>query len=225
MPKIKHKRFQQVAEFDHVLEWTTYPHGAGFSKDVWRNSIFKNDQPITLELACGKAEYTTGLAAMNPHSNHIGVDIKGNRLWVGAQKALDQSLSNAAFLRAYIGHLGHYIEDHSVNNIWIVFPDPQLKKDRKKLTASRFLDLYQRLLIPGGRVHLKTDSPELFEFTLEQIVEHTLTLNYVSDNIYAQDTPNSQEDACPQGLRDIQTYYEKMHLKKGRIIKCISFSF
>lgn len=225
MPKIKHKRFQQVAEFDHVIEWTSYPHGEGFQKDIWRTSIFKNDQPLVLELACGKAEYTTGLAERNPQYNYIGVDIKGNRLWVGAQKAIDLSLTNAAFLRAYIGHLDHYIEDHTVQDIWIVFPDPQLKKDRKKLTATRFLDLYKRLLIPGGRVHLKTDSPELFEFTIEQLKAHNLKEVYISENIYSQDVNTVPDQVGPVGLREIQTYYEKMHLKKGRIIRCISFSF
>jgi len=146
-------------------------------------------------------------------------------LWVGAQKAIDLSLTNAAFLRAYIGHLDHYIEDHTVQDIWIVFPDPQLKKDRKKLTATRFLDLYKRLLIPGGRVHLKTDSPELFEFTIEQLKAHNLKEVYISENIYSQDVNTVPDQVSPVGLREIQTYYEKMHLKKGRIIRCISFSF
>jgi tRNA (guanine-N7-)-methyltransferase len=217
MPKIKHKRFQEIARFDHVIEWTDFPHGQGFNKAVWFESLFSGSDKLTLELACGKAEYTVGLAKRYPDRNFIGVDIKGNRMWVGANYSLTHQLRNTAFLRAYIGHLEHYIPRQSVEEIWIIFPDPQLKKDRKKLTSARFLELYKKLLVPGGTIHLKTDSPELFEFTLEQIELHNLTKLKQMDDVYGN--PSS-----PEELVDIQTYYEGLHVKKGRTIRYVQFS-
>ena len=217
MPKIKHKRFKEIAQFDHVIEWSKYPHGHGFNKTVWFEKFFSGSDRLTLELACGRAEYTVGLALQYPDRNFIGVDIKGNRMWVGANYSLTHQMQNTAFLRAYIGHLEHYIPEQSVEEIWIIFPDPQLKKDRKKLTSTRFLKLYKKLLISGGTIHLKTDSSELFEFTLEQIELYNLTILKQIDNVYA-------DPSAPEELVGIDTYYEGLHVKKGRTIRYLQFS-
>lgn len=217
MPKIKHKRFKEIAQFDHVIEWPNYPHGHGFNKMVWFEKFFSGSDRLTLELACGRAEYTLGLALRYPDRNFIGVDIKGNRMWVGANYSLTHQMQNTAFLRAYIGHLEHYIPEQSVEEIWIIFPDPQLKKDRKKLTSIRFLKLYKKLLISGGTIHLKTDSSELFEFTLEQIELYNLTILKQIDNVYA-------DPSAPEELVGIHTYYEGLHVKKGRTIRYLQFS-
>ena len=217
MPKIKHKRFKEIAQFDHVIEWSDYPHGHGFNKTVWFEKFFSGPDRLTLELACGRAEYTVGLALRYPNRNFIGVDIKGNRMWVGANYSLTHQMQNTAFLRAYIGHLEHYIPEQSVEEIWIIFPDPQLKKDRKKLTSIRFLKLYKKLLISGGTIHLKTDSSELFEFTLEQIELYNLTILKQIDNVYA-------DPSAPEELVGIHTYYEGLHVKKGRTIRYLQFS-
>ena len=217
MPKIKHKRFKEIAQFDNVIQWPDYPHGHGFNKTVWFEKFFSGSDRLTLELACGRAEYTVGLALRYPDRNFIGVDIKGNRMWVGANYSLTHQMQNTAFLRAYIGHLEHYIPEQSVEEIWIIFPDPQLKKDRKKLTSTRFLKLYKKLLISGGTIHLKTDSSELFEFTLEQIELYNLTILKQIDNVYA-------DPSAPEELVGIHTYYEGLHVKKGRTIRYLQFS-
>ena len=217
MPKIKHKRFKEIAQFDNVIQWPDYPHGHGFNKTVWFEKFFSGSDRLTLELACGRAEYTLGLALRYPDRNFIGVDIKGNRMWVGANYSLTHQMQNTAFLRAYIGHLEHYIPEQSVEEIWIIFPDPQLKKDRKKLTSIRFLKLYKKLLISGGTIHLKTDSSELFEFTLEQIELYNLTILKQIENVYSDPT-------APEELVDIHTYYEGLHVKKGRTIRYLQFS-
>ena len=217
MPKIKHKRFKEIAQFDNVIQWPDYPHGHGFNKTVWFEKFFSGSDRLTLELACGRAEYTVGLALRYPDRNFIGVDIKGNRMWVGANYSLTHQMQNTAFLRAYIGHLEHYIPEQSVEEIWIIFPDPQLKKDRKKLTSTRFLKLYKKLLISDGTIHLKTDSSELFEFTLEQIELYNLTILKQIENVYSDPT-------APEELVDIHTYYEELHVKKGRTIRYLQFN-
>ena len=217
MPKIKHKRFKEIAQFDNVIQWPDYPHGHGFNKTVWFEKFFSGSDRLTLELACGRAEYTVGLALRYPDRNFIGVDIKGNRMWVGANYSLTHQMLNTAFLRAYIGHLEHYIPEQSVEEIWIIFPDPQLKKDRKKLTSTRFLKLYKKLLISDGTIHLKTDSSELFEFTLEQIELYNLTILKQIENVYSDPT-------APEELVDIHTYYEELHVKKGRTIRYLQFN-
>ena len=131
------------------------------------NEFWKNNNPIILELACGKGEYAVGLARLYPEKNFIGIDLKGNRIWVGAKKALQQNLTNAAFLRTQIDQVCDYFAKNEVEAIWITFPDPQLRrsKAKKRLTHPKFLRLYQQFLVPGGLIHLKTDSPDLYRFT------------------------------------------------------------
>ena len=149
-------RFEELKGFRNVLQ---FPEGM---KGNW-NRFFENDHPISLELACGKGEYAVGLGRMHPDQNFIGVDLKGNRLWVGARKALAENLKNVAFLRTQIDQLTEYFQPGEVSAVWITFPDPQLRmsKAKKRLTHPKFLRVYQQCLIPGGSIHLKTDSPDL----------------------------------------------------------------
>lgn len=187
-------------------------------KGKWGAHHFKNEQPITLELACGRGEYTLGLSRMFPNRNFIGVDIKGARIWKGASIALKENLQNAAFLRTRIEQLHLFFEPEEVTEIWITFPDPFLKKDNRKLTGPRFLDTYRKLLPPEGIVHLKTDSEELYEFSLEtaQNDPHTKVL-IAEDDIY------SKPLIMPE--LELKTYYENMHLRDGRTIKYLRIQF
>ncbi|MEQ9089766.1 MAG: tRNA (guanosine(46)-N7)-methyltransferase TrmB [Balneola sp.] len=215
MPKIKEKRMEEVRTFENTFDWHDYNSKNPFPKGSWNADIFKNENPIVLELACGKGEYSTGLGKLYPDKNFVGFDLKGNRLWVGAQRALDQELENVRFFRAYIDHLDQYFEKEEVSDIWIIFPDPQLKKDRKKLTSPKFLKLYRPLLKSGATINLKTDSQEIYEFTKEVIEEQKLKLLRDIKDVYKE---------CPDDPElSIKTYYENMHLEKGKLIKFLSF--
>src|ERR1700744_4774110 len=153
-------RFEAIKSFPNVLQ---YPEGmAGH----WAE-FYKNDHPLTLELACGKGESTVGLARMYPQRNFLGIDLKGNRIYIGAKQSLAEGLGNAAFLRTHIDKITDYFQPGEVSEIWLTFPDPQLRKSRatRRLTHPKFIRLYQRILAPGGRIHLKTDSPILYTFT------------------------------------------------------------
>lgn len=207
----KLERFDAIASFPNVLQ---HPEGM---KGKWAE-FFGNDHPITLELACGKGEYSTGLGAQHPDRNFIGVDIKGNRIFVGARKALDEKLNNVAFLRAQIDQLTDYFGAGEVHDLWIIFPDPFLRESRSKnrLTHPRFLALYQKILKPGGIVKLKTDSPALFEFTREIVAAENCTIVEEIEDIYGKNMAD--------GPLAIQTYYEQMHRSEGRTIYYISFT-
>ncbi|MEQ9309961.1 MAG: tRNA (guanosine(46)-N7)-methyltransferase TrmB [Balneolaceae bacterium] len=216
MPKIKEKRMQEIQTLENVFEWTDYNSKNPFPKGTWNKEIFRNENPVVLELACGKGEYSVGLGRLYPQKNFIGFDIKGNRMWVGATKAKKEGLQNIRFFRAYIDHLDQFFSEDEVDEIWIIFPDPQLKKDRKKLTSPKFLELYKPLLKSGATINLKTDSSELYEFTKEVIQENKLTIHRDIVDVYK---------VCPNDpVLSIQTYYEGLHLKKGRTIQFISFS-
>lgn len=211
MAQKKLLRFEAIASFENVLQYPTDTAGN------W-NSIFKNDHPITLELACGRGEYTIGLARMYPLRNFIGVDLKGNRIYVGASKCLTQKITNAIFLRTQIDKIDTYFNHHEVEEIWLTFPDPQLRlsKAKKRLTHPRFLRLYHRILTPGGLIHLKTDSPDLYEFTLLVIGMYNLTLHQKSDDVY-------QQLATVPEL-SIKTHYENLDIARSRRIHYICFS-
>ncbi len=216
MPKIKLARMDALKHMDNVFLWTDYNSKKPFPKGTWNSEIFKNENPIVLELACGKGEYSIGLGKLHPNKNYVGFDLKGNRLWVGADKALEIGLENVRFFRAYIDHLDQFFAKNEVSEIWIIFPDPQLKKDRKKLTSPKFLDLYHPLLKSGATINLKTDSAELYEFTLNVIDDLGLKLHRNVADIYKE---------CPDDPElSIRTYYESMHLKQGRTIRFVSFS-
>lgn len=187
-------------------------------KGEWGPRHFGNDKPITLELACGRGEYTLGLARQNPHRNFIGIDVKGARIWKGARIALEEKLDNAAFLRIRIEQIATFLAPGEANEIWITFPDPFLRKSKanRRLTAPRFLDEYKKVLQPGGLIHLKTDDPQLYEFTLEVLADYPgAEILYQDDDIYAKPLP------IPE--LELKTYYEKMHLKEGKKIKYVRF--
>jgi tRNA (guanine-N7-)-methyltransferase len=192
-------RFAEILEFPNVLQYPTGMQGQ------WAKH-FGNDHPITLELACGKGEYTIGLAEMYPERNFIGVDLKGNRIWVGAKKAIGQQLHNVAFLRTHIDKISDYFAPHEVTEIWITFPDPQLRyRDiKKRLTHPKFLRLYQQILMSGGKINLKTDSPDLYAFTLEVVEMYGLKAVAVMDDVYAR------EDRMPE--LNIKTHYEGLDI-------------
>ncbi len=177
---------------------------------------FGNDNPIILEVACGKGHYARGLGERNPDKNYIGVELKGNRLFTGAQGALEQGQDNVAFLRARIEFIEFYFAKGEVSEIWITFPDPQLGKPKKRTTCPRFLKVYRAIMGEQNLVHLKTDSPELYAFTLEVLEEEKIEPIYQKDDIYAEplDFPELE----------IKTFYEEMHLEKGRKIKYLRFS-
>ncbi|MEO6820291.1 MAG: tRNA (guanosine(46)-N7)-methyltransferase TrmB [Ginsengibacter sp.] len=211
MAQKKLKRFSEIKTFSNVLE---YPENV---KGKW-HSFFKNDHPIVLELACGKGEYTVGLSQLYSGKNFIGVDIKGNRLWAGAQFALKNNLANAAFLRTQIVRINQYFENSEVDEIWITFPDPQLRfsKAKKRLTHPAFLKLYHQFLKPGGKIHLKTDSPDLFLFTKKVIELYNLPLISESDNVHGAKVVSDE--------LKIITHYESLDIAKSNTIFYLCFT-
>ncbi len=222
----KLQKFAEVLSFPNVYENfdASNPSLAGENgvqvdlKGKWQEVHFKNDQPITLELACGKGDYAIGLAQRFPDRNFIGVDIKGARIWRGAKTALEAGLQNVAFLRTRIEQLSLFFDENEVDEIWITFPDPFLRKgkENRRLTSPNFLSQYPKLLKSGGLVHLKTDDPTLYEYTLEVLAEQkNYTLLYHDDDIYAKPLPMPE--------LEIKTFYEKQHLAAGKTIKYIRF--
>ena len=204
-------RFAEIKSFPNVME---YPEGRA---GTWRN-YFKNHNPITLELACGKGEYATGLAALHPDKNFIGIDVKGNRIWVGAKKALERNLKNVAFVRTQIDKLKDLFAGNEISEIWITFPDPFLRvsKLKKRLTHPKFLRLYQSVLIPGGKIHLKTDSPDLYFFTKKVIELYSLRVNDDLERLY--DHENISPDL------KIKTHYEGRNISKSDNVYYLCFS-
>lgn len=186
-------------------------------KGHW-NAFFKNENPIVLELACGKGEYAVGLGGLFPQKNFIGVDLKGNRIWVGAKKALQNHLGNVAFLRTEIDKIADYFSKDEIAEIWITFPDPQLRnsKAKKRLTHPKFLRMYQQFLVPGGIIHLKTDSPDLYRFTQLVIETYHCTLHTAHDDIY-------QLENMPKELQ-IKTHYESLNISQSNRVHYLCFS-
>jgi len=188
-------------------------------KGKWGAAHFQNNQPITLELACGRGEYTLGLARRYQERNFIGVDIKGARIWKGASIALEEGLENVAFLRTRIEQVALFFAPEEINEIWITFPDPFLKKSKanRRLTSAHFLSQYRKILKKGGIVHLKTDEPNLYEFTMETLAaDDQVEVLYHDDDIYAKPLPFPE--------LELKTYYEMMHLSEGKTIKYVRFT-
>ena len=211
MGQKKLQRFAELETFSNVLQ---------FPKDIkgkWK-TIFHNDHPITLELACGKGEYAVGLGRLYPNRNFIGIDLKGNRIWVGAKKALQENLSNVAFLRTQIDQVTEYFEAKEVAEIWITFPDPQLRlsKAKKRLTHPKFLRLYQQFLAPGGLIHLKTDSPDLYRFTKLVIELYGCPLHTDMDDVFNNETVSEE--------LKIKTHYESLDIAGSNRIHYLCFS-
>lgn len=204
-------RFEELKTFSQVLQ---YPENmAGHWADQ-----FGNAQPITLELACGKGEYAIGLARLHPDRNFIGVDLKGNRLWVGAKIAARDQLNNVAFLRTQVDRIAEYFQPGEVKEIWITFPDPQLRwsKIKKRLTHPKFLRRYQQILTPGGKIHLKTDSPDLYAFTKQVIELYQLPLHADTADLY-------QDAHLPLELL-IKTHYESLDIAGSNRIHYLCFT-
>lgn len=210
MGQKKLERFAEIKTFPNVLEHPLHMKGK------W-SDFFQNSNPVTLELACGKGEYAVGLGQLHHDRNYIGIDLKGNRIWVGAKKALAEQLRNVAFIRSQIDKVNQYFDAGEVNEIWITFPDPQLRTSRakKRLTHPAFLRLYQQFLAKGGIVHLKTDSPDLYLFTKTVIDLYGIDLQEDNDNVYAQ-------SVSPE--LSIKTHYESLDISKSNKIYYLRFT-
>lgn len=218
MSRRKLKKFAEVAERHNVIE----P-----SKDIydkikgnWNKEIFKNSNPITLELACGRGEYTIGLGRKFPEVNHIGIDIKGDRIWKGSSIAIEEGLENVAFLRTHMLELNNFFKKGEPNEIWITFPDPRPRDrdEKRRVTHDRYLDIYKNIIANGGVVRLKTDNTELFEYTLEVLKGRNdiVSLEYTFDLYHSE-----YKEEC----HDIRTRYEKKFSEEGHDIKYLRFSF
>lgn len=218
MGKNKLAKFAEMKTFSCVFEYpfARLQEEGGFPlRGLWHKDYFKNDNPIVLELGCGKGEYTTGLAAADAARNFIGIDIKGARIWKGASKASRESMSNVAFIRTSIELIDKFFAPNEVSEIWITFPDPQMQKTRKRLVSARFLDYYRRVLKDGGSVHLKTDSPFLYEFASRLVNANPLPVNVKCDDIYGEGLADASTS--------IKTFYEEQWLSRGKKIKLLSF--
>jgi tRNA (guanine-N7-)-methyltransferase len=215
LAKRKLQRFNEIGTFNNVKQ---LEEGKQF-KGEWASSFFKNQNPIVLELACGKGEYSVNLAKKFPHKNFIGIDYKGNRLWVGAKMAIDQNIDNVGFLRIQIQNLLDYFAPNEIDEIWITFPDPQAQSplERKRLTNLTFLGKYKEALKEGGILNLKTDNDGFYEYTLEKVEELKLTILENSINVY-QDYPTNE-------ILAIKTHYEQIYLQKGKNINYLKFKF
>ncbi len=221
MGKNKIRKFIELNSFKNVLQprLDEIFRSPFRLKGKWCEAYFGNDYPVILELGCGKGEYTVSLAERYPLLNFIGVDIKGSRIWTGARYAIDHDLRNVAFIRTRIEFITSFFSNDEVDEIWLTFPDPQLKRkrNRKRLTAPLFLEMYRQFLKVGGIIHLKTDNRELFEYTRDLALKNSFRIHCITENLYSSEI----EDAA----KEIKTYYEKQFLDKGMNIYYISFSF
>jgi tRNA (guanine-N7-)-methyltransferase len=215
--KKKLERFAEMNTFPNVIQpsfeeafRTNHP-----LKGNWNRDFFKNRHPLVLELGCGKGEYTLGLAGIFPETNFIGIDIKGSRLWKGAKTALLNTIPNAGFLRTRIEFIDSFFATEEVDEIWLTFPDPQLEKKRKRLTAPKFLNVYRNFLKSEGMVHLKTDNKILYTYTLDTLRYNQLEIVRNTDDLYAS--------ASSDPILSIKTYYESQFLAQGLTIHYICF--
>lgn len=221
MTKRKLFKFEQISTYPNVIQPNCqYPPVDYVLKGKWAESFFQNPNPIILEIGCGKGDYTTGLASVNPSKNFVGIDIKGDRLWVGASKALDKKLVNVGFLRIPVERAAHYFAQGEVDEIWITFPDPQPNKprERKRLTCDRFLNVYSQILKPNGIVHLKTDNVPFFDYTIEKVKSSGHQLLEATHDLYGPEGSFIKEE-----VKSIQTYYERMFLDQGMKICYLNF--
>jgi tRNA (guanine-N7-)-methyltransferase len=223
MAKNKLRRFQEMKNWSNCFEppfevetLQNFP-----LKGKWKSDYFKNDNPIVLELGCGKGEYTIGLSQHFQNKNFIGVDIKGARIWVGAKEAVEKDLKNVAFLRTKIDFIHNFFVEDEVDEIWLTFSDPQPIKPNKRLTSKYFIDKYRSIMKNDGIIHLKTDSDILFESTLEQIKEHNYELIQSTWDLYAEMDQNL--DQTTKDIFHIKTHYEKLFTSRGSVIKYCKF--
>lgn len=218
MSKNKLEKFAQMAEFKNVVQPDDIKDRHFGLKGSWAQNFFSNTNPLTLELGCGKGEYTVGLGSVTPEKNFIGVDIKGARIYTGAKAALEQGFKNVGFLRTRIDMIDNFFAEDEVSEVWITFPDPQPKKQNKRLTSAYFLNLYRRILKDGALVRLKTDSRLLHFYTLELLKANNIVPLNHTDDLYASDCLDAQ-------ALSIKTYYEKQFLAQGKKITYLDFVF
>lgn len=219
MGKNKLAKFAEMETFPNVYQFPAKDIETGKQnrlKGNWARQVFHNDNPIVLELGCGKGEYTVGLAQLYPDKNFIGIDIKGARIWSGAKQALAMNLANAAFLRTNIEITDLFFAENEVSEIWLTFPDPQMKKVNKRLTSTNFMRRYQRFLKPEGIIHLKTDSNFMFTYTCEMVKANGYPVLFCSDDLYHSD--------CADNILSLKTFYEQLWLSRGLNIKYIKFA-
>lgn len=219
MGKGKLAKFADMEQYWNVFQ---YPYSVVDNvpfqmKGKWRQEFFHNDNPIVLELGCGKGEYTVGLARKYPNINFVGVDIKGARMWTGATEAIQADMKNVAFLRTNIEVIDRFFSEDEVQEIWLTFSDPQMKNPRKRLSSTFFLNRYRHFLVDGGAIHLKTDSNFLFTYTSYIIDKNNLPLQYRTTDLYAT------SDEGLADVKSVQTYYEQMWMDRGISIKYQKF--
>jgi tRNA (guanine-N7-)-methyltransferase len=215
----KLKKFAETKTFPNFFQpdYDTVKREGFFLKGKWQKDFFKNNNPLVLELGCGRGEYTVKLAEKYSNTNFIGIDRKGARMWNGCKTSVEKEMGNVAFLRTQIGHIIHYFDKDEISEIWITFPDPhpRLSKVNKRLTSPLFLDLYKQLLMPNGLIHLKTDSELLYNYTLEVLNERNYTIVDKQTDIYSLE--QIDKSLC------IETYYERMWREQGLGIRYIKF--
>lgn len=223
MGKKKHKRFAENETFPHVIQPPTpvMLDDRFELKGRWHSDFFKNDNPIVLELGCGKGEYSVELGRRYPNMNFIGVDIKGARIWRGAKTVQEEQIPNVAFLRTRIDFIPFAFAPGEVDEIWLTFSDPVLKgPENRRLTSHIFIERYRKVVKPGALVHVKTDSDFLHEYTLDQVAEHDYELVNRSADIYNE---LDRFDPELQSILEIKTFYEQMFLAEGQNITYCSF--
>lgn len=223
MGKNKLRKFAEMKEMTNVFEPSMEDVKAKsfHLRGKWNKEYFKNDNPIVLELGCGKGEYAVALARKFPNKNFIGIDIKGARMWVGASEALEEGLNNVAFVRTKIDFVTSFFEQNEIDEIWLTFSDPQPAKPNKRLTSPIFIERYRQILKPNGNINLKTDSDILFEYTEEEIKEKKYKCHELTWNLY-QDLNKFPEDM--HDIFQVKTHYEKLFTAKGFDIKYCKFS-
>jgi len=217
MSKGKLAKFADMAEYPHVFE---YPFSVAENvpfemKGHWHRDFFKNDNPIVLELGCGRGEYTVGLGRLFPDKNFIGVDIKGARMWSGATESLNAGMKNVAFLRTNIEIIDRFFASGEVSEIWLTFSDPQMKKATKRLTSTYFMNRYRHFLVDSGLIHLKTDSNFMFTYTKYMVEHNHLPVDFITDDLY--------HSGLVDNILSIRTYYEQQWLDRGLNIKYLKF--
>lgn len=217
--KNKLKRFKENETFHNVYQPTREEVLQGYKlRGEWNREVFKNDHPVVLELGCGKGEYTVGLARRFPEKNFIGIDIKGARFWRGAKTAIEERVQNAVFLRTQIELIEYAFAEGEVDEIWITFPDPQIKYKRTKhrMTNQEFLERYKKILKPEGLVHLKTDSEFMHGYTLGLLHGQGHEVLYANHHVY-------KNEGAPAEVLEIQTFYEQQYLEQDKAITYIKF--
>ena len=223
MSKNKLSKFADMAKYPHVFEapFSALEEMNFEMKGRWHEDFFHNDNPIVLELGCGRGEYTVGLGRMFPDKNFIGVDIKGARMWAGATESLNAGMTNVAFLRTNIEFIQRFFAPGEVAEVWLTFSDPQMKKVTKRLTSTFFLNRYRNFMVDNGLVHVKTDSNFLFTYTNYMIEANKLPLEFRTDDLYH--TLEAEQDEEVKEILGIQTYYEQQWLERGLSIKYLKF--